>query len=266
MRALVLLLLLAACRGEPPATGASSPPPHGEGGAVAGSSAGPSDAAGPADATVPAAPADAEGLKAHMRRHFAAVSELQRAIARGHLDEARELARWLASHDEPMPAAWAPAIEEMHVAARAVATARDLPTAASLAARLGRACSACHEAHHAVVTFAWEPPPDDGPALAAQMKRHQWAAARLWDGLVGPSDELWAEGTRVLATAHLDAVQAAHGVARGDVPALAARVRELAKRAGSITDHDARATLYGELLSTCAGCHQLVRPGPVPGP
>ncbi len=36
--------------------------------------------------------------------------------------------------------------------------------------------------------------------------------------------------------------------------------------AGKVEDHDARATLYGELLSTCAGCHQLVRQNPVPGP
>jgi hypothetical protein len=68
----------------------------------------------------------------------------------------------------------------------------------------------------------------------------------------------------VLATAHLDTVQAAGGgPTRGDVSALAAHVRELAVRAVNVEDTDERAQLYGELLSTCAGCHQIVRPNPV---
>ncbi|MCX5748484.1 MAG: hypothetical protein NT062_39035, partial [Proteobacteria bacterium] len=142
----------------------------------------------------------------------------------------------------------------------------DLPTAASLAARLGRACSKCHEAHDGIVTFVWEPAPEDAPALAAQMKRHQWAAARLWDGLVGPSDTMWSEGAHVLATTRLDAAQAVGRTHNADVAALAQKVRAIATRATTVDDHDARAQLYGELLSTCAACHQLVRPAPVPGP
>src|SRR5664279_302037 len=53
---------------------------------------------------------------------------------------------------------------------------------------------------------------------------------------------------------------------KGHVSALAKRVRELATTASKIDDQDAHATTYGELLSTCAGCHALVRPDPVPGP
>jgi hypothetical protein len=247
MRAIPLLIVLAACRGEPADTPAA---PNGS-------------ASAPAAVVVPA---DAQDLKHHMRIHFAAISELQRAIARGHLEEAKQLAGWLGSHDEPTPPEWQSFVDELHTSARAVEKASDLPTAASLAARLGRACSKCHETHDAIVTFAWEPPPDESAALASQMKRHQWAAARLWDGLVGPSDSLWEEGSKVLSTTQLDTVKASNGVVRGDVPALAARVRELALRATKLTDHDERAELYGQLLSTCAGCHVLVRPAPVPGP
>ena len=47
------------------------------------------------------------------------------------------------------------------------------------------------------------------------------------------------------------------------VPALAKHVRDLAVAAGRATDQDARAKVYGELLSTCAGCHLLIRPNPV---
>lgn len=208
---------------------------------------------------------DATSVKRHMREHFAAASELERAIARGHLDEARDRARWLLDNVEPLLDGWQPFVDELHAAARDVITAPDLPTAAALAARVGRACSRCHEATNAVVSFAWEPVLDDGPTLQVQMKRHQWAAARLWEGLVGPSDEMWNEGTSLLAVAKLDALLATSGTPRGDTAALADKIRELSQRAGKVTDHDERAALYRELLSTCAGCHQLVRPAPVPG-
>ncbi len=211
----------------------------------------------------PRAPTDATSVRARMLAHFEAVSELQRAIARGQLDDAKAQARWLVDLDEPQLAGWKPYVDEMRAAARDVVAAPDVPTAAALAARLGRACSRCHEAQGAVVTFAWEPVLDEDPALQVQMKRHQWAAARLWEGLVGPSDVMWNEGTSVLAAAHLDAALAAGGTPRGDVTALVAHVRELATRAGTVTDPDARGQLYGELLSTCAGCHALVRPQPV---
>jgi cytochrome c556 len=216
----------------------------------------------PADAAVPGDAA----IKQHMLEHFAAVSELQRAIARGHLDDAKKHARWLLEHDETLLAGWQPFVDEMRAAAAAVNQARDLPGAGVLAARLGRACSRCHQERSAVVAFAWEPAPDDGPTLQLQMKRHQWAAARLWEGLVGPSNEMWTQGSEVLATAKLDVLAATGGSARGDVAALASKVNELARRAGTTTDVDARSKLYGELLSTCAGCHQLVRPTAVVGP
>lgn len=209
-------------------------------------------------------------LKQHMSLHFAAVSELQRAIVRGYLDEAKKLARWILEHSEKVPEKWQPFVDELHAAAREVAGAPDLPTAGRLAARLGRACSRCHEDLTAVVSFTWSPAPDDEPVLRTQMLRHQWAAARLWEGLVGPSDEMWTQGATVLASTRLDlgtaTTAAAAELDRADVSALTAKVRELATRAGQLAEQDARARLYGDLLVTCASCHQLVRPRPAPGP
>ncbi|CAN5791121.1 hypothetical protein BH11MYX2_BH11MYX2_07790 [soil metagenome] len=212
--------------------------------------------------------ADASPLQEHMREHFATVSDLQRAIARGHLDVAKQDARWLVEHEEAHQLVdWTPFVDEMKKAASDVAAAPDLPSAAAVASRLGRACGRCHEKTNAVVTFEWEEVPADAPTLQAQMKRHQWAAARLWEGLVGPSDDRWREGALVLSATQLDGVAATGSSApRGDVQALAKRVRELATIAITTDDHDVRATTYGELLSTCAGCHALVRPNPVPGP
>lgn len=244
-----MLASLACCQG-------TSPPPPGSGAVASGS------------APVPPAPVvTTPTFKGHMRDHFGAVSEVQRAITRGHLDEAKRHARWLVDHDDDALAVWKPRLEKMRVAARAVMEARDLPSAAVSAATLGRACSACHEEHAATIAFEWSEPVDDSPTLASQMKRHQWAAARLWEGLVGPSDEMWTQGATLLATTKLDAFPAVAGSAASPtVPTLAARVRELATRATTESDSDARATLYGELLSTCASCHAIARPAPVPDP
>lgn len=219
----------------------------------------------PDAAAVDAIGSDGETVKQHMNEHFAAITELQRAIAKGRLEAAQTQAQWIVDHQEPSQvAAWTPLVTELKQAAREVVSARDVPTASALAARLGRACSRCHEQNAAVVSFAWEPAPDEGATLAAQMKRHQWAAQRLWEGLVAPNDDVWREGASVLSTTKLDVSAASGGVSRGDVAALAARVRELATKAGKLESGDERAALYGELLSTCAGCHALVRPAPVP--
>jgi hypothetical protein len=228
---------------------------------TAGSGVG-SNVASPVPVVVP----DATPLQDHMHEHFESISELQRAIARGHLDTAKTHAQWLIDHEVKLREGWPMLVDDMRVAAGEVVKAKDLPTAAVVAARLGRTCSRCHERQSAVVTFAWEPAPADGLALATQMRRHQWAAARLWEGLVGPSDEMWNEGASALAKAKLDEVAASGGMPRGDVAALAAKTRELATRAMTIDNGEERMTLYGELLSTCAGCHELVRPSPVPGP
>ena len=205
-----------------------------------------------------AAPSDARVLRTYMREHFAAASRLQRSIAHGRLDDARQRARWLLDQDEDVLDGWQPFVDELRAAARDVAGAEGLAAARAPTARLGQACSHCHLARAAVVSFAWEPALDDDPALEVQRKRHQWAAARLWEGLIAPSDEMWREATEVLSAVKLDSVLATGATPRGDVAASAAKLRELARRAASLTGQDERAGVYGDLLATCAGCHQLI--------
>lgn len=215
----------------------------------------------PAPAPPAASPvADASPLQVHMKDHFIVVEALQRELALGRLGDAKQRARWLLEHEPPEREGWPMFVEDMQTAAEQMIAAPDVPAASVLAARLGRTCSRCHERQNAIVTFAWEPAPSDSPTLVAQMARHQWAAARLWQGVVGPSTEMWDEGAAVLSTLHLDGVEAANATQRRDVRKFAAEVRALALRAITTDDDDDRATLYGELLSACAGCHQLVRP------
>ena len=211
------------------------------------------------------APVPDTSLRAHMDQHLGVVQRLQEAVVRGHLDEARASARWIAEHPEHVELADAAAhIAEMRGVAQALFEAPDLREVASQLASLGRVCARCHEERGAITAFAWEPEPPDGDALAAQMRRHQWAAARLWQGVIGPSDALWREGASALTRLRLDVGALAAGPHGDLVREASARVRSLASQAAELEDRDARSNLYREMLEACVACHQAVRPTPAP--
>jgi hypothetical protein len=48
-----------------------------------------------------------------------------------------------------------------------------------------------------------------------------------------------------------------------EVVELAGRLSEQTARAATVIDRDARATLLGEVMQTCAECHRIVHPQPV---
>ncbi len=95
--------------------------------------------------------------------------------------------------------------------------------------------------------------------LAVQMPGHQWAAAQMWRGLIGPSDERWIAGARALATVRLTSVaQSVTPASELDVDDLA-RIRLYANRALTAKPQEARAELFGTLLTTCTHCHAVLR-------
>jgi mono/diheme cytochrome c family protein len=202
-------------------------------------------------------------IQAHMRDHFAAATELQRAVVMGRLSNAKELAHWLATHQMIELEGWAPYLEEMRFAATAIESASDVPTAGGQIGRLGRACSSCHEAQRAKVSFSAMTPPPVGNTFEIQMRRHQWAAERMWEGVIGPSEARWLAGARMLATSRLDVRKTVHVKPNINVIELAEKLRDAGKVAGEQNDADARAVFYGEMMATCAGCHAIVRPRPV---
>jgi cytochrome c553 len=214
----------------------------------------------------PVAPPDAS-LRDHMDQHLGVVQRLQEAVVRGRLDEARASARWIAEHPEHLELADAAArVAEMRATAQALVDAPDLREVASQLASLGRVCARCHEERGAITTFAWEPEPPDGDALTAQMRRHQWASARLWEGVIGPSDGPWRDGAKAMARMRLDVGALAAGPHGALVREASTRVRSLASQAAGLEDNDARANLYREMLEACVACHQAVRPTPAPMP
>jgi cytochrome c553 len=211
-------------------------------------------------------PTKVREVRERMHARLAATRRIERAIAFGDLDAAHREAHLVATLDEPdLLPAWRPYVDQIRTSARQIELAEGLVAAATTSALLGRRCAQCHEATSAKVVFPKAPAPASspsqagGPKLPSHMASHQWATERLWEGLVGPSNDRWLEGARALAQAPLAIV------AEGDLPPeLAvggdvARIRLLATRAQSAKTQDDRAAIYGDLLSTCARCHAKIR-------
>ena len=200
--------------------------------------------------------------EAQRRMHvrFTAAQRIEQAVAHSDLDRARAEAHDLAGLEEPeaLPV-WRPYFESIKDSARQIEAATSIGAVATLTGGLGRTCARCHEAISAHITFPVEPPPPADPKLAQQMLGHQWAAAQMWQGLIGPSDARWQAGARALTTVPLNTVaQAATPAAPVEIDDVA-RVRMYANRAQGIGPQDERAELYGTLLGTCAHCHALLR-------
>lgn len=197
-------------------------------------------------------------LAVHARMHarFAASRRVEHAIAFGDLERARNEARTIAKLAEPdvLPE-WQPYFASVQDAARQIDASKDLVAAAKMTALLATRCASCHMRTSAKIDFPKEPAPKDDRRLATQMASHQWGVARMWEGLIGPSNDRWLEGARVLAKAPLTITAESDRLGIADETA---RVRLFANRALTAKLLD-RAELYGDLLATCARCHHAIR-------
>ena len=91
--------------------------------------------------------------------------------------------------------------------------------------------------------------PDD-TGFSGHMIRHVWAADRMFEGLVGPSDELWVAGAGVFAD------EALHGdVIPVSAERHARRLHELGREATTLDGVQERARQYGLMLAECGACH-----------
>ena len=198
-----------------------------------------------------------------MYGHFGHASEVQNAVIQGDLDAVRAPAQWLASHDamEGLPKGSDAYLEQLRQAAAQAVAAPDLPIAAKATAAIASACGACHSRYDVGPRFTpGAGPPDEGASVGAHMIRHVWAADRMWEGLIGPSEASWVAGARGLSEAPLEPHDVTGDAERAPAASeLAHRVHDLGARAERTAGGEARAQIYGELLTSCSDCHRLVR-------
>ncbi len=88
------------------------------------------------------------------------------------------------------------------------------------------------------------------------MAAHQWAVARMWEGVIGPNDERWNAGAKALQRAPLTIAAETGELGIADDVVL---IRLYARRAIVTRAMSERAELFGQLLGTCARCHATIR-------
>lgn len=209
------------------------------------------------------APQAGPEVEPRMIGHYENVGRLYGAAAAGNLQGVHAEANELLARESGagLPSGAASHVEELRAFASLAARAPDIRSAASATARTGAACGACHRDMKRGPAYKLvSGPPTGATPVASRMIRHQWAADRLWDGLVGPSDESWRAGAGVLRDAPLFTDELTRDVEQYEsVTALAWKVHEIGARANTASGQAARAELYSDLLGACATCHGLLR-------
>jgi hypothetical protein len=202
----------------------------------------------------------------HMHEHYDAVVTIQAAVIAGSLEGTRESARWLVEHDAPagMPAQWTEHVEAMRAAASATLAAQDLTAAATATSQLGLACGGCHVASNVSVEFDDVKRPSDKDRPGAHMERHQWAADRMWEGLIGPATVSWRQGANLLFESPLQPDELGAESGDEDVVQMSRRIHQLAGNATVVSDPAEKGEIYAEFLANCAACHTSLGNGPRP--
>jgi len=206
----------------------------------------------------PARPAPIDGgLQAQMRDHFESIRSVERAVVFGDVNAAKRAAAALANHQSAQDIEnYSDEIESVRLAAAKIATGESLGAMAGDVAVLASRCGHCHLITSSITSFEWTEPPVRNDTGSQRMQRHQWAMERLWEGLVGPSQQSWQAGAAVLAADPMPAsMLALRGMPEDVAAAKLAALQELAAKAQTINLLAERAELYGELLVTCSGCH-----------
>jgi len=212
----------------------------------------------------PARPGKSAMVKLHMRWQLDDLRNVERLLIAGKLEDAKTRAFLLT---RPVPGlGMAPGRREngaVTEAARALVTAPSTAEACRREAQVAEACARCHRDTGELRVFAapvMAPPSDATPA--GRMARYQWAADRLWEGLVGPSDHRWRAGLDALVNTPLRSPPFT------DAPRAASQLQALAQQAiaslGTDFPED-RARRYGEMLVACSACHSRLHVGPAAG-
>jgi len=174
----------------------------------------------------------------------------------------RQFDRALASYEyrdlEPGP--WLAPIASIQQTARLGAAARTLPLAAAAVAAMAGQCGDCHRRAGYVLDAGELEPFADGhepETLAERMQRHVWAADRMWEALVMPSEHAWLQGASALASSPSELSPLEAPLSPKLANALV-ELRALGARALDARDWTARIDTYANLLVSCSSCHSSI--------
>ena len=198
-----------------------------------------------------------------MHERLAHVTQARDFLVSGDVDASRAQLQWLAENETPSmgPPAWAPHLTDLRDAATEGVESGGRTDLAEAIADAGRACGACHKTAGGGPRFE----PVSVPSPEAQMARHQWAADRMWEGLVAPDADRWRQAADVLRAEVIDGTALYAGVSLEQAGA-AARLHERVHALGEAGTHSGdardRGELYGAYIAACADCHELLGRSP----
>jgi mono/diheme cytochrome c family protein len=207
--------------------------------------------------------AESDSVK-HMHAHLDAMKSIEAGIIAGNLDATREPATWLLEHDEPagLPAAGSEFVATVRGAASALLEADSLGSAAEAASQMGLACGACHTASNVTVEFDEVERPSDKEKAKPHMQRHQWAADRMWEGLIGPDGVAFSRGANLLFESPVKPAELAK-LGGGDAAVgMSRRIHQLAANATTVSEPEEQAEIYAEFIANCGACHSELAKGP----
>jgi cytochrome c553 len=193
-----------------------------------------------------------------MHRNLSKTVDIQTGVVQGDLEKAQKAAAWLVGSEDraPFPQGAKEIEREMLGYAALIAEAPDLRSVAVQTGRLAGSCGSCHQAVDAGPQFVVGGRSPSGDSQEAQMVRHLWAADRMWEGLVGPSEEAWQAGARALAETEPALAQAYRASTRaGGSRVFLSEVNAVATDALEATGQEDRSEVYGRMLNTCNRCH-----------
>jgi cytochrome c553 len=203
---------------------------------------------------------ESNGEIPEMHRNLSRTVDIQTGVIHGDLGKAQAAAEWLLSRQDQIsfPTSGGEYRDEMLEYAYRISTATELEVVATQTGRLAGACGRCHQATGGGPTFMVGTKSPTGDSQESQMIRHLWAADRMWEGLVGPSEEAWMAGAEAMAESQpglARELRASGNSQRSE--RLLEEVNLLAQEALTKSDLAARADVYGRLLDTCYRCHTL---------
>lgn len=218
-----------------------------------------------ADPTPSVSSVDPEFQESHMSMHYTLLTSARDALIRGDMEGMREPMSWLATHDKHpgIPEEYLPYVQELRGASRVAANATSVEAAAHGVATAAVICGECHTRMSVGPRFEEEPALPDRKGVNWHMARHRWAADRMWEGMIQPSDTAWQLGVAALQEDPLEAEELHAGM---DMSSDEAKVAEWLHGMGEFGAHMegsmARSAFYGEMLGNCSDCHSTMREAP----
>lgn len=213
-----------------------------------------------------AAPAEARDrpseveMIAWMEAHYRAVILAHDALLQGNLEAFKSQLALVPRQELPprSPEEWRPFQARLHAAASEGEMVADLDSAATTLASVVLACGTCHSALGSGPIYPAPAPQERSHVLEDAMLEHQWVTERMWEGVTGPWDDAWERGATALAEIQIFGNLGPEFIVSDELRRREQELREIGEEAKITIGLDARAALYGRLLSTCGDCHRQI--------